>query len=257
MRGVGSKTNCAKPMTILNTIVAKQLRDFKKEVDILIDKKNLKKDEAVFNILREYIKTSKRIRFDGDGYSDVWEKEAQRRKLSNNKNTPSALQVLTSKESLELFSSMKVMSEVEISARKEVELETYIFNVQIEGRMYTELVYTYVIPSVIEYQNKLIKNVMGLKDIYGAAHKKLSDGQLGIIEQIAEHIADLKKSTDMMTDARRSANSLKDINKKAFAYCDNVKPYFNQIRTHCDKLESLMDNKYWPLTKYRELLFQK
>ena len=257
MRGVGSKTNCAKPMTILNTIVAKQLRDFKKEVDVLIDKKNLKKDEAVFNILREYIKTSKRIRFDGDGYSDVWEKEAQRRKLSNNKNTPSALQVLTSKESLELFSSMKVMSEVEVSARKEVELETYIFNVQIEGRVYNELVYTFIIPAVIEYQNKLIKNVMGLKDIYGAAHKKLSDGQLGIIEQIAENIADLKKLTDLMTDARRSANSLKDINKKAFAYCDNVKPYFDQIRVHCDKLESLMDNNYWPLTKYRELLFQK
>lgn len=257
MRGVGAKTNCAKPMTVLNTIVAKQLIDFKKEVDALIDKKNLKKDEAVFNVLREYIKTSKRIRFDGDGYSDEWEKEAIRRKLSNNKNTPSAIQVLTSKESLELFKSMKVMSEVEVAARKEVELETYIFQLQIEGRVYNELVYSYVIPAAITYQNNLIKNVMGLKDIYGAAHKKLTDGQLAIIEQIAEHIADLKKQTDMMTDARRSANKLKDINKKAYAYCDNVKPYFDKIRTHCDKLESVMDNNLWPLTKYRELLFQK
>lgn len=257
MRGVGSKTNCAKPMTVLNTIVAKQLIDFKKEVDLLIDKKNLKKDEAVFNILREYIKTSKRIRFDGDGYSEEWEKEAIRRKLSNNKNTPSAIQVLTSKESLELFKSMKVMSEVEVAARKEVELETYVFQLQIEGRVYNELVYSYVIPAAITYQNNLIKNVMGLKDIYGAAHKKLTDGQLSIIEQIAEHIADLKKQTDMMTDARRSANKLKDVNKKAFAYCDNVKPYFDKIRTHCDKLESVMDNNLWPLTKYRELLFQK
>ena len=257
MRGVGSKTNCAKPMTVLNTIVAKQLIDFKKEVDLLIDKKNLKKDEAVFNILREYIKTSKRIRFDGDGYSEEWEKEAIRRKLSNNKNTPSAIQVLTSKESLELFKSMKVMSEVEVAARKEVELETYVFQLQIEGRVYNELVYSYVIPAAITYQNNLIKNVMGLKDIYGAAHKKLTDGQLSIIEQIAEHIADLKKQTDMMTDARRSANKLKDVNKKAFAYCDNVKPYFDKIRTHCDKLESIMDNNLWPLTKYRELLFQK
>ncbi|WP_084061399.1 glutamine synthetase III family protein [Cellulophaga tyrosinoxydans] len=257
MRGVGAKTNCAKPMTVLNTIVAKQLIDFKKEVDALIDKKNLKKDEAVFNILREYIKTSKRIRFDGDGYSDEWEKEAIRRKLSNNKNTPSAIQVLTSKESLELFKSMKVMSEVEVAARKEVELETYIFQLQIEGRVYNELVYSYVIPAAITYQNNLLKNVMGLKDIYGAAHKKLTDGQLAIIEQIAEHIADLKKQTDMMTDARRSANKLKDINKKAYAYCDNVKPYFDKIRTHCDKLESVMDNNLWPLTKYRELLFQK
>jgi glutamine synthetase len=257
MRGVGSKTNCAKPMTVLNTIVAKQLQDFKKEVDALIDKKNLKKDEAVFNVLREYIKTSKRIRFDGDGYSEEWEREAARRKLSNNKNTPRALQVLTSKESLDLFKSMKVMSEVEITARKEVELETYIFQIQIEGRVYNELVYSYIIPAAIKYQNQIIKNVMGLKDIYGAAHKKLTDGQLSIIEQIAEHIATIKSLTDKMTDARRSANKLKDIDKKAFAYCDNVKPYFEQIRNHSDKLESLMDNNLWPLTKYRELLFQK
>jgi len=257
MRGVGSKTNCAKPMTVLNTIVAKQLQDFKKEVDVLIDKKNLKKDEAVFNVLREYIKTSKRIRFDGDGYSEEWEREAARRKLSNNKNTPRALQVLTSKESLDLFKSMKVMSEVEIAARKEVELETYIFQIQIEGRVYNELVYSYIIPVAIKYQNQIIKNVIGLKDIYGAAHKKLSDGQLSIIEQIAEHIAAIKSLTDKMTDARRSANKLKDIDKKAFAYCDNVKPYFEQIRNHSDKLESLMDNNLWPLTKYRELLFQK
>jgi glutamine synthetase len=257
MRGVGSKTNCAKPMTVLNTIVAKQLQDFKKEVDVLIDKKNLKKDEAVFNVLREYIKTSKRIRFDGDGYSEEWEREAARRKLSNNKNTPRALQVLTSKESLDLFKSMKVMSEVEIVARKEVELETYIFQIQIEGRVYNELVYSYIIPAAIKYQNQIIKNVIGLKDIYGAAHKKLSDGQLSIIEQIAEHIAAIKSLTDKMTDARRSANKFKDIDKKAFAYCDNVKPYFEQIRNHSDKLESLMDNNLWPLTKYRELLFQK
>ncbi len=257
MRGVGSKTNCAKPMTVLNTIVAKQLQDFKKEVDALIDKKNLKKDEAIFNILREYIKTSKRIRFDGDGYSEEWEKEAARRKLSNNKNTPSALQILTSKSSLDLFRTMKVMSEVEIAARKEVELETYIFQIQIEGRVYNELVYNYIIPVAIEYQNELIKNVMGLKDIYGAAHKKLSEGQLAIIEQIAEHIADMKKLTDRMTDARRAANKLKDIDKKAFAYCDNVKLYFDQIRVYCDKLESILDNRLWPLTKYWELLFQK
>ncbi|MDP5230540.1 MAG: glutamine synthetase III [Cellulophaga sp.] len=257
MRGVGSKTNCAKPMTVLNTIVAKQLQDFKKEVDALIDKKSLKKDEAVFNVLREYIKTSKRIRFDGDGYSDEWEKEAARRKLSNNKNTPSALQVLTSKESIALFKSMKVLSEVEIAARKEVELETYIFQVQIEGRMYNELVYSYIIPAAIKYQSQLIKNVMGLKDIYGAAHKKLSDGQLSIIEQIAEHIAAIKSLTDKMTDARRIANKLQDMDKKAFAYCENVKPYFDQIRMHSDKLERIVDNDLWPLTKYRELLFHK
>ncbi len=257
IRGVGSKTNCAKPMTILNTIVAKQLKAFKKEVDALIDKKNLKKDEAIFNILREYIKASKRIRFDGDGYSVEWEKEAKRRKLSNNRNTPEALQILTSKDSLALFKTMKVMSEVEVAARQEVELEAYIFHTQIEGRVFNELVYNYIVPAAICYQNTLIKNVMGLKDIYGAAHKKLSDGQLSIIEQIAEHISEVKKKADAMTQARKRANGLKDINKRAKAYCENVKPHFDEIRYHCDKLEQLIDNSVWPLTKYRELLFIK
>ena len=257
MRGVGAKTNCAKPMTILNTIVAKQLRDFKKEVDILIDKKNLKKDEAVFNVLREYIKTSKRIRFDGDGYSDDWAKEAKRRKLSNNKDTPRALQVLTSKESIALFELMGVISETEVRARQEVELDAYILHLQIEGRVLNELVYSHIIPSALEYQSILIKNVLGLKEIYGAAHKKLSDGQLGIIEQIAEIITELKKKTDAMTDARRRANKLNETHKKALAYCDNVRPYFDEIRMRSDKLEQLVDDRSWPLTKYRELLFIK
>ena len=150
IRGVGSKANCAKPMTVMNTIVAKQLIAFKKEVDTLIDKKNLKKDEAIFNVLREYIKTSKRIRFDGDGYSIDWEKEAQKRKLSNNKTTPGALQVMTSTQSLELFKSMNVMSEVEVRARLEVELDAYILHIQIEGRVFSELVYGYIIPSAVE-----------------------------------------------------------------------------------------------------------
>ena len=257
MRGVGSKTNCAKPMTILNTIVAKQLIAFKKEVDALVDKKSLKKDEAVFNVLREYIKTSKRIRFDGDGYSDDWEKEAKKRKLSNNKTTPEALKVLTSKESLDLFKSMKVMSEVEVTARQEVELEAYILHLQIEGRVFNELVYSHVIPASIAYQNQLIKNVLGLKDIYGAAHKKLTEGQSNIIEQIAEHIVALKKKTDAMTEARKKANKLTDSYKKAAAYAENIKPYFDEIRHHSDKLEQLVDDQLWPLTKYRELLFIK
>ena len=257
MRGVGAKTNCAKPMTILNAIVAKQLKDFKKEVDALIDKKNLKKDEAIFNVLREYIKTSKRIRFDGDGYSKEWENEAKKRKLSNNKNTPDALNILNSKESLALFKSMKVMSDVEVGARVEVELEAYILHLQIEGRVYSDLVYGNVIPAAIAYQNKLISNVSGLKEIYGAAHKSFSDGQLTMIEEIGEHLNELKKLTDAMTAARKKANGLTDSKKRAVAYCENVKPYFDKIRLHSDKLEKLIEDQLWPLTKYRELLFIK
>lgn len=257
MRGVGAKTNSAKPMTILNTIVAKQLQEFKKEVDSLIDKKGLKKDEAVFNILREYIKTSKRIRFDGDGYSSEWESEAKKRKLSNNKNTPDALQVLMAKESIALFKTTKVMSEVEVGARYQVELDTYILNLQIEGRVYSELVYGNIIPSAIAYQNILITNVSGLKDIYGAAHKNFSEGQLAMIEEIGEELRDLKKMTDAMTNARKKANALNDSKKKAQAYCNEVRPYFDKIRKHSDALEKLIDDELWPLVKYRELLFVK
>ena len=257
MRGVGSQTNCAKPMTVLNTIVARQLQEFKKEVDTLIDEKSLKKDEAVFNVLREYIKTSKRIRFDGDGYSAEWEKEAKKRKLSNNKSTPEALEVLTREETLSLFKTMKVMSEVEVKARQEVELESYIMHVQIEGRVLHELVYNFIIPAAIGYQNKLIKNVMGLKDIYGAAYKELSEGQLAMIAEIGEHLAALKKMTDAMTDARRVANKLKGSHKKAKAYEEEVKSHFDEIRYHADKLEQLIEDQDWPLTKNRELLFIK
>ena len=257
MRGVGAKTNCAKPMTILNTIVAKQLIDFKREVDILTDKKDLKKDEAIFNVLREYIKSSKRIRFEGDGYGKQWELEAKKRKLSNNKTTPDALQVLTSKSSLKLFESMKIMSNVEVKARQEVELETYILNIQIEGRVFDEIIYSHIIPASLKYQGKLAQNVRGIKEIYGASYKEMSESQLEIIAKITQHIGEIKKKTDKMTDARRKANVLTEVNEKAYAYCKQVQPYFDEIRYHCDKLERLVDNQLWPLTKYRELLFAK
>lgn len=257
MRGVGAKMNCAKPMTMLNTIVAKQLTDFKKEVDVLIDKKSLKKDEAVFNVLREYIKTSKRIRFEGDGYGIEWQEEARRRKLSFNKNTPEALQVITSKESYALFKQMDVMNEVELKAHKEVELGAYIFHIQIEGRVLGEMVYNHIIPSAVKYQNVLLENIRGLKEVYGAAHKKVADGQLNILEQIGEHIVEIKKLTDEMADARKRANGMSVVDKKAQAYCNNVRPYFDKIREHSDTLEKLIADEFWPFTKYREMLFSK
>ncbi|NNC35085.1 MAG: glutamine synthetase type III [Croceitalea sp.] len=257
MRGVGSKMNCAKPMTVLNTIVAKQLTDFKKEVDALIDKKKLKKDEAVFNVLREYIKTSKRIRFDGDGYGKEWEQEARKRKLSNNKNTPVAIKVLTSKESIALFKATAVMNEVELAAHQEVELDNYVFHIQIEGRILGELVYNHIMPAAIKYQNLLLENVSGLKEVYGAAHKKMTEVQLNIIEKMGEHMTAMKKLADVMTEAKTKAEAMSNIAKKAQAYCDDVKPYFEQIREHADALETLVSDELWPLTKYRELLFVK
>lgn len=255
MRGVGAKMNCAKPMTVLNTIVARQLIEFKKEVDKLIDKKKLKKDEAIFNVLREYIKASKRIRFDGDGYSESWQKEAAKRKLSNNKTTPEALEVVVSKSSLNLFQEMQVMSEVEVRARHEVDLETYILQTQIEGRVFNELVNTHIIPAAIGYQNKLIDNIRGVKEIYGSGFKQHAEAALAILEEISGHLAATHKKSEAMTEARKKANSEVDIRKKAQAYCHEVRPYFEDIRYHCDKLEQLVEDKDWPLAKYRELLF--
>ncbi|RNC89427.1 MAG: glutamine synthetase type III [Allomuricauda sp.] len=257
IRGVGSGMNCAKPMTVLNTIVAKQLNDFKKEVDALIEKKKLKKDEAVFNVLREYIKTSRRIRFDGDGYSNEWAEEARRRKLSNNQNTPEALQILMAKDTIDLFEEIEVLSEAELKARQEVELEAYALHIQIEGRILGEMVYNHIIPAAIAYQNVLLENVNGLKEVYGAAHKNITEAQLNIIEKIGGHINTAKKLTDAMVEARKSANGMATASRKAQAYCTKVKPYFEDIRVACDKLEKLVADEKWPFTKYRELLFSK
>lgn len=257
MRGVGSKTNCAKPMTVLNTIVAHQLREFKQEVDALIDKKKLKKDEAIFNVLREYIKASKRIRFDGDGYSAEWEKEAAKRKLSNNKSTPDALKALTTEKSIALFNSLDVMSDAEIMARQEVELETYILQTQIEGRVLNELAYSFVIPAALAYQNDLLNNADKLKTLLGSALKDQAVVQLDLITQISSHVRSVKTLTDEMIDARKTANALEDLEEKAHRYCEQIRPYFEDIRYHCDKLELLVDDRYWPLAKYRELLFIK
>ena len=257
LRAVGSKSNCAKPMTVLNTIVAKQLKDFKKEVDTLVNKKMLKKDEAIFNVLREYIKSSKKIRFEGDGYSEAWEKEASRRGLSNNKTTPVALKAMISKKALEVFEEMGVMNKVELNARHEIELEEYAMRIQIEGRVLGDISKNHIIPTAIRYQNTLIENLRGLKEVFGTDFKKLASQQLDLVEQISDHIAEINAKVDQMTNERRKANKLDKSQLKADAYSEWVKPYFNEIRYHCDKLELLVDDNLWPLTKYRELLFTR
>ncbi|EIJ39542.1 glutamine synthetase III [Galbibacter orientalis] len=256
-RAVGSKSNCAKPMTVLNTIVAKQLKEFKKEVDGLIDKKGLKKDEAIFNVLREYIKASKKIRFEGDGYSEAWEKEAEKRGLSNNKNTPQALKAVVSKKAIDLYEEMGVMNSVEIIARQEIELEEYAHKVQIEGRVLGDIARNHVIPTAIKYQNTLIQNVKGLKEVFGSDFKKLAPEQIDLIEEISNHISEINSKVKFMIEERKSANKLEKAQLKAEAYCNKVLPYFEQIRYHCDKLELLVEDNIWPLTKYRELLFTR
>lgn len=256
-RAVGSTANCAKPMTVLNAIVAKQLIDFKSKVDSLIKDKKMKKDDAIFNVLREYIKDSKRIRFEGDGYGEAWEKEAKKRKLSNNKTTPEALRAQISKSAIELYEGLGIMSKVEIEARHEIEIEEYALRIQIEGRVLGDIARNHVIPTAIRYQNILIENVQGIKEIYGKNFKKFAGEQMRLIEQISEHIEKINKGITDMINERKKANKLEDSEKLALDYCHKVKPYFEEIRYHCDKLELLVDDELWPLTKYRELLFTR
>ncbi|SEQ50040.1 glutamine synthetase [Hyunsoonleella jejuensis] len=254
-RAVGSMENCGNPMTVLNTIVAKQLKEFKKEVDVLVDDKNFKKDEAIFNVLREYIKASKDILFEGNGYGEAWEKEAKKRGLSNNKTTPEALKVKLHKSTIGLFEEMNVMSKIESEARYEVGMEAYINHIQIESRVLGDIARNHIVPTAVKYQNILIDNVKGLKEIFENEYKDLAKEQLNLIKDISGYIDGINSNVTKMIDERKNANKLDDITKKAEAYCYKVKPFLTEIRYHCDKLELLVDDELWPLTKYRELLF--
>jgi len=255
-RAVGSSTNSAIPMTILNTIVAKQLKEFKVEVDALIEAKNLKKDEAIFNILREYIKDSKDIRFEGDGYGDAWEKEAKKRGLSNNKTTPEALQVKISAQTISLFEEMEVMNKVELEARYEIDITEYTKRLQIESRVLGDIARNHIVPTAIIYQNTLLENTKNLKEIFGNDFKKIAKEQIELIMTISNHITEINALTLKMIAERKNAKGLKGL-KSAQAYSTKVKPFFSQIRYHCDKLETMVDDNLWPLTKYRELLFTR
>ncbi|WP_038527597.1 glutamine synthetase III family protein [Formosa agariphila] len=256
-RAVGSKANCANPMTVLNSIVAKQLIEFKDEVDVLIDKKDMKKDDAIFNVLREYIKKSKNILFEGNGYGEAWEVEAKKRGLSNNKSTPEALKVRVSKKTIDLFDGLGVMNKVESVARYEIEMEDYIHRIQIESRVLGDISRSHIVPTAVRYQNILIENVKGLKEIYGTSFKTVAKEQLALIEDISSHIESINSKVTKMIDARRTINKEEDIEKKALDYSYVINPMFADIRYHCDKLELLIDDELWPLTKYRELLFIK
>ena len=256
-RAVGSTANCANPMTVLNSIVAKQLIDFKAEADVLIDKKGLKKDEAIFNVLREYIKTSKNILFEGNGYGEEWQKEAKKRGLSNNTNTPEALKVKIAPKTVALYERLGVMNKTEIEARYEIEVEEYINRIQIEGRVIGDVARNHIIPTAVKYQNILISNVRGLKDIYGNDFKKYASEQLNLINIISNHIESINSYVTTMINERKKANVILESDKKAEAYCTKVKPLFDDIRYNCDKLELLIDDELWPLPKYRELLFTR
>ena len=258
LRAVGSLANCAEPMTALNAIVAKQLQEFKKEVDALIENKGLKKDEAIFNVLREYIKVSKNILFEGDGYSDDWAKEAKKRGLNNLKTTPEALAKELDKKFVDLYEELGIYSHREFEARNEIKLEKYSTYIDIEARVLGDIARNHIIPAALNYQNRLIENVKGLKEIFSEKEfKTLAKEQLSLISQISENVSIIKTGVDELLAAKAKAKATEGSQKQAEAYCFKVKPLFDKIREASDALEMMVDDELWPLTKYREMLFTR
>src|SRR5450432_2845182 len=252
-RAVGSAANCANAMISLNTILAETLKKFKKDVDGLIEKGE-KKEIAIMHVIREYVVSSEKVLFEGNNYSDEWEKEAKKRGLPNVKTTPLALDAFVTDKAKKVFEHHNIYTHSELEARHEVQLETYIKKVQIEARVIGDLASTYILPAAIKYQNVLIQNIRGLKDI-GIAEGGYANQKL-IVEKISEHISEISSQVSQMIEARKKANAITDSRLKAIAYCDDVKgAFFDKIRYHVDKLEVLVDDSEWLLPKYREILF--
>src|SRR3954464_11588484 len=251
-RAVGSSANCANAMIALNTIVAETLRNFKKDVEALIEKGD-KKEIAIMHVIQRYIVESKKVLFEGDNYSDEWHHEAERRGLPNVRVTPLALDALVTDKAKHLFENNNVYTHIELEARHEIELEKYIKKVQIEARVMGDLAINHILPASVEYQNKLIANVKGLKDA-GLTDKSYCVQQK-ILNEISEHIQVVYTKVDEMVEARKVANNIDSTRTKAIAYCSQVKEkFFDEIRYHVDKLEHLVSDEEWTLPKYREML---
>jgi len=256
-RAVGSSANCAKPMIALNLALAEQLRVFRSDVDALTEK-GAPKEDAIYKILRKYIKESKRIRFEGNSYGDEWVAEATKRGLANIPSTPEALKVMTNEDVIRMFEEHDVLSKREVLARYEIDLENYIKKIQIESRIIGDLSHNHIIPTAIRYQNTLVENVKGLKEVLDIkTFVKLSNSQMQNIKEISEHISIVRQLVAEMIEKRKKANRIDDTVEKAEIYNLEVLPFFEKIRYHVDKLELLVDDELWPLPKYRELLFIK
>lgn len=254
-RAVGSSANCSTAMIVLNTAMAAQLTDFKTKVDEKINQGE-SKQQAIFEVLKSYIKESKPIRFDGNGYSDEWKIEASRRGLDCESSVPEIIKAYTTPKSIQMFESMGVMTEKELYARNEVKWEMYTKKVQIEARVLGDLAVNHVIPIATRYQSLLLDNLYKIKSVYPTERaNELSRMDMSLVEEIARHVWAIKTNVDEMIEARKVANRIENEYEKAVAYHDKVLPYFDVIRYHADKLELIVDDEIWTLPKYRELLF--
>lgn len=251
-RAVGSSANCAMAMTVLNSILADTLIAFKKEVDAIIEKGE-KKEIAIMQVIQRYIVESKSVLFEGDNYSEEWAKEAEKRGLPNVKTTPLALDAFVTEKAKKLFKNNKILTHTELEARHEILLENYIKKVQIEARVMGELATNHILPAAVKYQNILIQNITGLKEV--GLEESAYANQLQILQEISKHINEMSNKVEALIEARKVANEISDTREKAIAYCDTVKSGFDDIRYHVDKLELYVDDKLWELPKYREMLF--
>lgn len=251
-RAVGSDQNCASPMIVLNTIVGNQLNVFMKDVEAMKAKKKTQ-EEAIRTVLKGYIKKSKKILFEGNGYGEEWVKIAEKRGLSNIKTTPHALGSYVSKSSKKVFVSNGILTETELEARTEIRYENYTLKIQIEGRILNELVNAHIMPAALEYQNKLVANI---KDLEAVGMKDGSvKAQKDMVKNLSKHIQGMYSANKKMTEERKVANAIEDPCEQAMAYCEKVVPYFEEIRYHADRIERSIADGDWPLPKYRELLF--
>jgi glutamine synthetase len=255
-RAVGSSANCSSAMIALNTAVADQLCTFKIDVDALIES-GVKKDEAIFQVLKKYIGICKPIRFDGNGYGAEWLIEAEKRGLSNVTSVPDSLKGYLKKSSKDLFTKMEIFDEKELEGRVEVEYEKFMKKIQIEARVLGDLAINHIVPTAIKYQTSLIENVKGLKEIFGDEYLSLAGNRLEIIKDVSNHITNIKTKVNAMIEARKQANKIEDATELAYAYHNDVRPYLDDIRSHIDKLELIVEDELWPLPKYRELLFNR
>ena len=254
-RAVGSQANSASAMLALNSAVAEALLNFKERVDKLI-KEGANKESAIIKVLKEDIKYTKPIRFDGNGYSDEWKEEAARRGLNCETSCPLIIDTYLDESTVKMFEKTNVMTRNELAARNEIKWETYTKKIQIEARIFGDLCMNHIIPVVTKYQSMLIDNVHKLNEIFPADKAaKISANNLSIIEQISEHESFIIENVNKLVDTRRKANKIDSEREKAIAYHDEVAPFLESIRYHVDKLEQIVDDELWPLPKYRELLF--
>jgi glutamine synthetase len=256
-RAVGSSANCSASMIVLNAAVAYQLTQFKKDVDLIINK-GRNKDEAIFQVLKNYILESERVLFEGDNYSKEWHKEARKRGLCNIASVPESISLYLTDQSRNVLIDTGIFTEKELQSRVDVEYEKFTKKVQIEARVLGDLAINHIVPTAIKYMTILIDNVKGLKDVFNDIDfERLAGARKDVIVIISDHISAIKRLVNEMVEERRKANILDGVYEKAIAYEKNVKPYLEEIRDHIDKLELIVDNEMWPLPKYRELLFTR